>query len=80
MVETMSKRTKTSKASGPATELQRWMKETGISTYALARASGVDRVMISRLARRIRTPSLRAAQKIAAATGGAVPLDSWDPL
>lgn len=63
----------------PATDtlLDDWLRDNGISSYALAKAVGIDQRMVAHWRGGKMLPSLVLAFKIERATGGAVPVSSW---
>lgn len=59
------------------TTLAKFLTSAGVTQHEFAQNLGVTQATISRLARRKKTPGLRLAVAIEAATGGAVPAASW---
>lgn len=58
-------------------KLKAYLIKTGVRPSALARDVGTSRGYLHDLLEGRRSPSLSLASKIAAATGGAVPLSAW---
>ena len=57
--------------------LTRYLKAKHLTAADLAHAARLHPSLISRYVRGARTPTLVAALRIEAATGGAVPVSSW---
>lgn len=58
-------------------DLTDFLRDQGMSQRAFAEMVGVDRSIVSRLARREMRPSLELAFEIERATAGRVPAESW---
>ena len=61
-------------------KLQTYLKDNTLSQSRFAEMIGVNQATISKLCAGAISPNLETAQKIATATNGAVPLDSWPKL
>lgn len=58
-------------------KLLQYLGREGISQASFAQSAGLSRSYLNEIAHLKRLPSLRAAQKIDAASKGEVPLGSW---
>lgn len=61
-------------------DLSTYLADTGTSQRAFAERVGISPSFLNELLRTDKEPGLETAQKIAAETGGAVPLTAWPKL